>query len=54
MILNPPNAYLQALRKLYPEKVVIFEGKLVKSIPILCLAEPIPAAPELTMEVLSH
>lgn len=41
--------YLQALRKLHPEKIAIFEGKLVKSTPILRLAEPIPAAPELTM-----
>lgn len=40
--------YLQALRKLYPEKLTILEGKLVKSTPILRLAEPIPAVPELT------
>lgn len=40
--------YLQALRKLHPEKLTILEGKLVKSTPILRLAEPIPEAPGLT------
>lgn len=40
--------YLQALRKLHPEKLTILEGKLVKSTPILRLAEAIPEAPELT------
>lgn len=40
--------YLQALRKLYPKNLVISEGKLIKSTPMLRLAEPIPAAPELT------
>jgi 6-hydroxy-3-succinoylpyridine 3-monooxygenase len=40
--------YLQALRKLHPEKLTILEGKLVKSTPILRLAEAIPEAPGLT------
>lgn len=40
--------YLQALRKLHPEKLTILEGKLVKSTPILRLAEPILEAPGLT------
>lgn len=41
--------YLQALRKLYPGKITISEGKLVKSTPVLRLAERLPTAPELKM-----
>lgn len=39
--------YLQALRKLYPEKVQIIEGKLIKGVAVLRLASSIPEAPEL-------
>ncbi len=40
--------YLQALRKLYPNQVTVLEGKLVKSTPVLRLAETIAADPSLT------
>lgn len=39
--------YLQALRKLYPEKISIIEGKLIKGSAVLRLADPIPQMPEL-------
>lgn len=39
--------YLQALRKLYPEKIKIIEGKLIKGSATLRLAAPIPQVPEL-------
>lgn len=40
--------YLQALRKMAPNKVSIVEGKMVASTPFLRLARPIPEAPERT------
>jgi uncharacterized LabA/DUF88 family protein len=42
------RTYLQALRKLYPNKVKIVEGKMIVKTPYLRLAKPIPEAPHLT------
>ena len=39
--------YLQALRKLYPTKVCIIEGKLIKGRATLRLVTPIPQAPDI-------
>ena len=39
--------YLQALRKLYPSKISIVEGKLIKGSSVLRLVDPIPELPEL-------
>ena len=41
--------YLQALRKVYPDRLVIVEGKIQASKPYLRLAKPIPDLPELQM-----
>ena len=39
--------YLQALRKVHPDRLVIVEGKIQASKPYLRLAKPIPGLPEL-------
>jgi uncharacterized LabA/DUF88 family protein len=39
--------YLQALRKMYPEKITIIEGKLIRGDSVLRLTNPIPELPEL-------
>lgn len=39
--------YLQALRKLYPDKLTIIEGKLIRGDAMLRLSQPIPELPEL-------
>lgn len=36
--------YLQALRKMYPEKIVIVEGKIIATTPFQRLVEPLEAA----------
>lgn len=40
--------YLQALRKMPPQKIRIIEGKIVMSTPFLRLVKPIPQAPEIS------
>jgi uncharacterized LabA/DUF88 family protein len=40
--------YLQALRKLYPEKITIIEGKLIRGDATLRLSQPIPELPEVS------
>lgn len=42
------RTYLQALRKMPPNKVCIIEGKMVASTPFLRLVNPIPQAPGIT------
>ena len=39
--------YQQALRKLYPDKLTIIEGKLIRGDAMLRLSQPIPELPEL-------
>lgn len=39
--------YLQALRKLYPDKITIIEGKLIRGDAMLRLSQPLPELPEL-------
>ncbi len=41
------RTYLQALRKMYPEKLVIIEGKILATTPFQRLVHPIPEAPHL-------
>ena len=38
--------YLQALRKMYPEKIVIVEGKIIATTPFQRLVEPLAQAPD--------
>lgn len=47
------RTYLQALRKMPPQKTVIIEGRMVATRPFQRLARPLPQAPELeTVQVL--
>lgn len=46
--LQRQRIYLQALRKMPPNKVQIIEGKMVASTPFLRLVTPIPEVPERT------
>lgn len=41
--------YLQALRKMYPEKIAIIEGKILATTPFQRLVKPIAEAPNLKM-----
>ncbi len=41
------RTYLQALRKMYPEKLVIVEGKILATTPFQRLVHPIPEVPHL-------
>ena len=41
--------YLQALRKMYPEKIAIIEGKILATTPFQRLVKPIAEAPDLQM-----
>ena len=41
--------YLQALRKMYPEKIAIIEGKILATTPFQRLVKPIVEAPDLQM-----
>jgi len=41
--------YLQALRKMYPGRVTVIEGKIIATTPFQRLVRPIPEAPHLQM-----
>ena len=41
--------YLQALRKMYPENIVIIEGKILATTPFQRLVKPVAAAPDMQM-----
>jgi len=40
--------YLQALRKMYPDKITIIEGKLIRGDAVLRLSKPLPEAPTIS------
>lgn len=51
MIRSRPNVrrtYLQALRKMSPNKVTIIEGKIMAETPVLRLVNPLPECPGLS------
>lgn len=48
------RTYLQALRKLHPQRIAIIEGKMTASQPYQRLVRPIPEAPALGMVQVYH
>jgi uncharacterized LabA/DUF88 family protein len=40
--------YLQALRKMYPDKITVIEGKLIRGDAVLRLTNPLPEMPEIS------
>lgn len=48
------RTYLQALRKMSPQKIKIIEGKIVDSTPYLRLVNPLPDSPEIKKVQVFH